>query len=105
MPPPAIEHRIIRSDRQRTREGLHGLTHLARAGLCDAQLNEALDVMRIVRKRAHRAGHRAGVNIGAIHNARRRPILHGLCSGWRGNSDREHDEITQATHWRAPSQW
>src|SRR5207249_7087354 len=61
MAAPAIQHRVVRRDRQAARERLDGFAELAGAGLGDAELNDPLYALGIGGEGALGAGHRARV--------------------------------------------
>ena len=78
MTTPAVEHRIVRRDRETAGERLDRLAKLASAGLRDAELDESLDVAWISGQRPLRASDRAGIGLRPVLHTRRRLVLDRL---------------------------
>src|SRR2546427_6902045 len=84
MAAPAIQHRVVRRDRQAARERLDGFAELAGAGLGDAQLNDPLYALGIGGEGALGAGNRARVALRAVLDTCGRAVLDRLPARVRG---------------------
>src|SRR5213596_1526581 len=84
MAAPAIQHRVVRRDRQAARERLDGFPELAGAGLGDAELNDPLYALGIGGEGALGAGNRARVALRAVLDAYSRAVLDRLPARGRG---------------------
>ena len=75
MAAPPIEQRIVWCDGESAGEGCDGFAELSCAGLCDAQRDDALHVLRVGIEGGLGTGDGAGVGLGAILDAGGRAIL------------------------------
>src|SRR6266542_5543776 len=78
MAAPAIQHGIVRGDRQPARERRDGFAVLAHAGLRDAELDDPLHIAGIGGEGALGAGNRTRVALRAVFNTGGRAVLDRL---------------------------
>src|SRR5947199_7334463 len=97
MAAPAIQHRVVRRDRQAARERLNGFAELAGARLGDAELNDPLYAAGIGGEGALGAGNRARVALRAVFDAGGRAVLDRLpARGHRGGHCGRHQPVDRA---------